>query len=640
MCECTGPWPGLAAGGQSRCAANWRCVLARRTVAHKEAFVSARASHTPRQRRTLLLFSVTACAVGLLPAAAGAAVTPTGAAAGAGSGSAAGARADGAATAAAAPGIGGSAATGLGATAAGAKGEPGATAAGMTGGPGSAAVMGTGGPGGTVAGVTGGPGTEAAGATGGPGAGRVVTRSPGAGPASIAGPIPSTARPGDPSRNYVFYATPLNLRRLGYQEQEFFISGTATRFNSAPTVDQQRVPATPIGTMQYTTRIVVRSPISPGRSAGIAVVDWQNVTAGHDIDTEWGTSGDFFVRHGWTYIGASVQRVGVNGATTGATAGLGLTQWNPARYGSLDLTAGGTILDDSQSFDVYTQVAQLAKGRSRANPLSSLRIRQVYAGGASQSARFLGIYYNTVQPLQHVYDGFLIAIGGSTLPPQQSVGTKVIRVDTENDLARGIGTLRVPDNDALRTWEIAGASHVPAYSTVTDPTDFRGTLGGIQTREFGPAPALECVNPGPSQVESWAVFHAAYGALDAWVRTGLAPQRAQPVAVSNPVAPATFVRDSLGLALGGIRLPDVEVPVSLNDGLNAPASTTNPLSVFCVLWGTHRDFGADQLGQLYTSNADYHRQVIDVVRRLEGQRFVLPEDGVTLIAQALRRSVV
>ncbi len=91
------------------------------------------------------------------------------------------------------------------------------------------------------------------------------------------------------------------------------------------------MPATPIGTMPYTTRIVVRRPAKPQRSAGIAVVDWPNVTAGHDIDTEWGTSADYFVRHGWTWVGASVQRVGVNGATTGATANLGLKPGQPAQ---------------------------------------------------------------------------------------------------------------------------------------------------------------------------------------------------------------------------------------------------------------------------------------------------------------------
>ena len=108
-------------------------------------------------------------------------------------------------------------------------------------------------------------------------------------------------------------------------------------------------------------RIVVRRPVDPRQSNGAVVVDWQNVTAGHDIDTEWGASGEFFVRHGWTWVGASVQRVGVNGATTGATANLGLRQWNEDRYRDLDLTNGGTVVDDSQSFDVYTQIARLAR---------------------------------------------------------------------------------------------------------------------------------------------------------------------------------------------------------------------------------------------------------------------------------------
>jgi hypothetical protein len=463
----------------------------------------------------------------------------------------------------------------------------------------------------------------------------------GTGPAKITGPIPSTAKPGDPSHDYVFYSTPYDLKRAGYEEQEFFIEGTATRYNSNPTTDQQKQAATPIGTMPYKTRIVVRRPVRPGRSAGIAVVDWQNVTAGHDIDTEWGTSGDYFVRHGWTWIGASVQRVGVNGATSGATAGLGLTSWNPRRYGSLDLTDGGAVLDDSQSFDVYSQIAELAKSGDKHSPLADLDISRVYAGGASQSARFLGVYYNTVQPLEHVYDGFLIAIGGSSLPPRDGVGTKAIRVYTENDVYRGAlaGGQTVPDTATLRTWQIAGASHVPAYATGTDPGDFRATLGGIQTREFGATEPLSCVNPGPSQVLSWPVFHAAYDALDKWVRKDVAPRMAPPLAIADPNPPAKIVRDADGIALGGIRVPDVEVPVALNDGINAPANTDNPLNAFCVLYGTHRDFTQSRLAALYYSSADYRGQVADVVRRLEGQHFVLPEDGHVFIEAARHQHI-
>ncbi len=469
-----------------------------------------------------------------------------------------------------------------------------------------------------------------------------VTTNPGAGPASITGPIPSQGKPGDAAHDYVFYATPFNLRKAGYEEQEYFISGTATRYPSNPTVDQQQQQATAIGSMPYTTRIVVRRPINPAKSAGVAVVDWQNVTAGHDIDTEWGTSADYFVSHGWTWIGASVQFVGVNGALSGATAGLGLKEWSPSRYGSLDLTAGGTVTDDSQSFDVYTQIGELAKGRNKQNPLSGLHIRDVYAGGASQSGRFLGIYYNTVQPLARVYDGFLFALSDSSLPPRGGVGTKAMRVFTENDIFRGEGVASqtVPDSPTLRTWEIAGASHVPAYSTDPDPTDFRATLGGIQTREFGPSAPFDCTNPGPSQVSSWAVFHAAYDALDRWVRDRVQPREAQPLAIIDPGPPASLVRDVNGIAEGGIRLPDVTVPIGRNDGVNSPASLANPLSAFCVLYGTHTAFTRTQLADLYYSDQDYSRQVTDDVRLLEDQRFVLPEDGQFFIDQAKHTHVV
>jgi hypothetical protein len=475
----------------------------------------------------------------------------------------------------------------------------------------------------------------------GPAARAPVTQSPGAGPATITGPIPSTAAPGDPSRNYAFYSTPFNLRRAGYEEQEYFIAGTATRYPSRPSAAQQQQPATAIGTVPYVTRIVVRRPVDPRRSAGVAVVDWQNVTAGHDIDTEWGTSGDFFVSHGWTWVGASVQAVGVNGAAAGPTAGLGLREWNPQRYGSLDVTGGGTVTDDSQSFDIYSQIGELAKGTSRHDPLSSLHLRDVYAAGASQSGAFLGVYYNTVQPLAHVYNGFLFALTDSALPPRPGVGTKAIRVFTETDIVNGEGAASqtVPDSATLRTWEIAGASHVPAYATDPSKTDFRATLGGIQTREFGPAAPVSCLNPGPSQVQSWAAFHAAYAALNSWVRLGIPPPRAQPLDLTSAGPPATFVRDANGIVEGGVRLPDVAVPTALNNGVNGPASLANPLSVFCVLYGTSIPFTQAQLSALYPSNAVYRAKVARDVAQLIAERFLLPADGLTLIRESLHTRV-
>lgn len=101
-----------------------------------------------------------------------------------------------------------------------------------------------------------------------PAHGAPPTVSPGAGPATITGPIPAVGEPGDPAHDYVFYSTPYDLKKAGYEELEFFISGTATRYNPNPTIDQQQQAATPLGTTPYTTRIVVRRPVKPSKSAG------------------------------------------------------------------------------------------------------------------------------------------------------------------------------------------------------------------------------------------------------------------------------------------------------------------------------------------------------------------------------------
>ena len=41
----------------------------------------------------------------------------------------------------------------------------------------------------------------------------------------VSGPIPSTGTPGDSARNYIFYATPMALTKVGYVEQEYLHLG-------------------------------------------------------------------------------------------------------------------------------------------------------------------------------------------------------------------------------------------------------------------------------------------------------------------------------------------------------------------------------------------------------------------------------
>ncbi|HEX4998861.1 MAG TPA: alpha/beta hydrolase domain-containing protein, partial [Terriglobia bacterium] len=84
----------------------------------------------------------------------------------------------------------------------------------------------------------------------------------------------------------------------------------------------------------YRTRVVVRRPSSQSKFNGTAIVEWTNVSQGHDHEVDWFLSAEHLVRSGYAWVGVSAQSVGVNA----------LKEWSPARYGSLNVTvipAGG-----------------------------------------------------------------------------------------------------------------------------------------------------------------------------------------------------------------------------------------------------------------------------------------------------------
>src|SRR5436305_43536 len=153
---------------------------------------------------------------------------------------------------------------------------------------------------------------------------------------TVTGPIAATAMPGDAAHDYPFYAAAVDLAGRGYLEQEFFIQGTANRYDT---------PAAATGTVvdvghPYKTRIVVRRPTAAARFNGTVVVEWNNVTAGHDLDIDWFQSHDYFMRAGYVWIGVTAQRIGVEA----------LKVWNAKRYDTLDVTNGGSIVNDALSY--------------------------------------------------------------------------------------------------------------------------------------------------------------------------------------------------------------------------------------------------------------------------------------------------
>ena len=267
---------------------------------------------------------------------------------------------------------------------------------------------------------------------------------------TVIGPIPVNVPLGDPSHDYPQLATQLDLASYGYLEEEFYLEGEATRYQTPSLSD-----GIPISTGHpYKTRMIVRRPISKKDFSGTVIVEWLNVTSGYNLDALWLTSYGHILREGYAYVGVSVQRVGVH------QPGSGLVSWSPIRYGDLDVTDGGTITDDALCYDIWSQAAKATWEPQGVDPLGGLVPQILIATGASQSQGYLVRYHNSIHPLANIFDGYLLYLGvGGRL--RTDLDPKVIKVNTENDVVfLGEYNARQPDSDRLRTYEVAGTSHV------------------------------------------------------------------------------------------------------------------------------------------------------------------------------------
>src|SRR5215470_16589603 len=211
---------------------------------------------------------------------------------------------------------------------------------------------------------------------------------------AVTGPVATTGTPGNTAHDYIFFASNHDLALHGYVEEEFFIQGAANRYNTPP----QTTGTITDSDHPYKTRVVVRRPADAKRFNGTVLVEWDNVTNGFDAENIWFFSWEQMVRAGYAWVGVSAQQVGVNALKTFSTA----------RYGTIDVNQGGTIMADALSFDIFSQAGQAIKHPAAVDVLGGLKPRHVIAIGESQSAQRLSTYVNSINPLARVYDGFIL----------------------------------------------------------------------------------------------------------------------------------------------------------------------------------------------------------------------------------------
>ena len=440
------------------------------------------------------------------------------------------------------------------------------------------------------------------------------------------------------SHGWPFGRPLFDLAERGYLEEEYFLSGEATTFGQVAGSDwgsDGRWQAEPKNTVPYKTRVIVYRPSDPERFNGTAIVCWNNVTAGYEL---FGGESPEILEGGYAFVGATVQRVGVHGFPTNSQ---GLSAWDPARYGSL------SIPTDDASYDIFTQVARAVgrdRDRSGADVLGGLDVRRVIGIGASQSAGRLSTYINAIHPHERAFDGYLLQIyfgAGSPLEVGDAIvninaapsgatgsrarlrGTNRIRDDLDVPVmvvnseleAMACYAVRQPDTDRFRYWESAGTCHVAIQSMAVRAPKYQ--------REFG---LSQPVAPGMNRISIQPLYDAATHHLNRWIEGG-APPPSQPL-INFAGDPPEVVRDVHGIATGGVRLPQADVPVAQNSAI--------PLGddIYSVLYGSSHPFPPQKLQQMYGDEEHYVAEFEEAARRAEKAGVLLARDIPPLIEEA------
>jgi hypothetical protein len=200
----------------------------------------------------------------------------------------------------------------------------------------------------------------------------------------------------------------------------------------------------------------------------------------------------------------------------------------------------------------------------------------------------------------------------------------VLHVNSEAEVGRSAAT-RIADRDTYVTWEVAGTAHTPASVMYGMFSRGSGEWGGE-------------MDLGPETIEY--ALRAAVHHLDTWVDGGDPPPSAPVIetelvpeserepeqvlglGATIPASSHRVVRDELGNARGGVRLPHVEAPL----GRHLPANGSD------VLMPGYVPFDAETLRRLYPSRDDVTRAVAAAAERAVAAGWLLEADVADLLA--------
>ena len=380
------------------------------------------------------------------------------------------------------------------------------------------------------------------------------------------------------------------------------ISSSKAPFNylqHTPNSDPRKV----LGSGPYTTRIVVYRPRDMAKFSGVSIVEFIHTESDGYLYV-YNVLSRFYASRGIAVI--AVQHPQNFAATIKA---------DPSRYGGLVVT------DFTQLWGTVQQLGSLLK--SKATPLRA-ETKRLYLTGYSYTGMCTSTFANFFHDLTHtgddrpIFDGYLPHGNEYYIKP---LDVPVIRVNSQGDFNYFTNTsynpfARVPDSDdpwnRTRRYEVAGAQHAPLPAPeegAAIPPFWRSrTDSGCYAKYPAGAKLNDMIFFRP-------IYESAFVHMEEWITRGESPPRASWISIGKDTIHAEL--DENGNAVGGLRLPDIQLPVAtFGVGDNE-----------CRLDGYMIPFATEKLVALYASKAKYLTLYDAATDAMVKNRWILAESA-------------
>jgi hypothetical protein len=471
---------------------------------------------------------------------------------------------------------------------------------------------------------------------------------------TVKGPIPVTAE-SYPLMASVKLQTLVDLPAAGYVEEEFFVSGRANVYDWGT---DGRLNVKTAGA-PYTTRILLRRPVSPQRFSGNVVVEIANAARRFDFNFTWGVSHDHLMENGDAFVVITIAQANLDGLKAfdaARYAPLSMANATPAEGCAAPGRAGGapqtSPFEEGLQWDILSQLGALLKAPPAGGPMAGFTVQRVYMTAYDG---VLATYMAAIHPNARlasgrpVYDGYIqhrhpalarirrCAPAPAADDPRQtlrSLDVPLIRIVPETDVLT-LYRFRREDSDApndrYRLYEVAGGAHAdgafyPYQPSVADLKKIGSPYPYLASWPFHNQCEPEMLLM-KTPINTY-VLDAALANLTRWVRDGVAPPKATRISVDAGGTPkSSFVRDQFGNVVGGVRTPYLDIPI-------ATYHTTAKGETFCPELGRVEPFGWARLVRVHGTPQGYVSKVTQSVDRLVRERWLTESDGKKIKTEA------